>query len=267
MKRRIFQLLMALLVSQSVVSQRLLPYKAFKRGEYLNYSVRYGFVEAGEASIRVTEDNLKFADRSTFHVVGTGKTASTFDWFFKVRDRYESYVDENTLLPEFFVRKVDEGGFIINQKYRFYQNNKNVRASRDGTDKPRNITDKYFNVPAKTHDILSAFYFARNADFGAIEAGKVLNVVTFFDEELFPMQLKIIGKEVIKTDAGKIRCIKLRPLLQKGRVFKEEEDLTVWVSDDRNRIPVRLQAEVLVGSIKMDLKNYENLAHPLAFSK
>ena len=91
--------------------------------------------------------------------------------------------------------------------------------------------------------------------------------MTFFDEELFPLNLKIIGRETINTRAGKIRCIKLRPVIQEGRVFKDEEDLTMWVSDDLNRIPVRLQAEVVVGSIKMDLKEFANLAHPLALVK
>jgi hypothetical protein len=127
--------------------------------------------------------------------------------------------------------------------------------------------NKLFDIPLFTHDILSAFYYARNADFGTIEAGKMLAVMTFFDEELFPLNLKIIGRETINTRAGKIRCIKLRPVIQEGRVFKDEEDLTMWVSDDLNRIPVRLQAEVVVGSIKMDLKEFANLAHPLALVK
>ncbi len=267
MNKFLFSTGLLLCIQLQSEAQKLLPYKAFKRGEALTYRVHYGIIDAGEATISVAQDAVKFGNKPTFHLVGTGKSASAFDWFFKVRDRYDSFVDETTLLPQFFMRKVDEGGFIINQEYLFNHQNKNVLVQRNGTDVPRNAVNKLFDIPNLTHDILSAFYYARNADFGAIEAGKMLSVMTFFDEELFPLNLKIVGRETLNTKAGKIRCIKLRPVIQEGRVFKDEEDLTMWVSDDLNRIPVRLQAEVVVGSIKMDLKGFANLAHPLALVK
>lgn len=239
----------------------------FKRGELLTYRVHYGIIDAGEATIEVASDAPAFAGKSTYHLVGRGKSTGTFDWFFKVRDRYDSYVDEETLLPRFFMRRVDEGGFIINQDYLFNQSKSMVSVKRDGTDKPRNVSDKSFEIPANTHDILSAFYYARTIDFSSLKPGDVVTVNTFFDEEIFPLSMKVVGREVLKTKAGKIHCIKIRPGIQKGRVFKEEEDLTLWVSDDKNRIPVRLQANVLVGSIKMDLKEYKNLANQLAVVK
>lgn len=242
-------------------------FKAFQRGETLSYRVHYGFVDAGEANITVTKDSLKFRNRPTYHVVGTGSTRSAFDWFFRVRDRYDSWMDEETLLPQLFLRRVDEGGFIINQDYRFNHQTNTVNVKRSGTDKGRSTEGKVFDLPNSTHDILSFFYYARSLDLNGVQTGDVINVKTFFDEEIFPMQVKLIGREVIKTKVGKIRCIKIRPVIQKGRVFEEEEDLTLWVSDDFNRIPVRLQADVLVGSIKMDLKSFSNLAHPLNVEK
>lgn len=267
MKRASLLVLMLSTASASLLAQKLMPFAAFKRGESLSYRVHYGIIDAGEATISVAQDAVKFNGSPTYHLVGTGRSLSTFDWFFKVRDRYDSFIDEKTLLPQYFLRKVDEGGFIINQEYFFNHTKQNVTVSRDGTDIPRNAKNKLFNIPEFTHDILSAFYFARNADFGPIETGKQITVMTFFDEELFPLRVKIVGRETIRTRAGKIRCIKLRPVIQEGRVFKDEEDLTMWVSDDLNRVPVRLQANVLVGSIKMDLKEYKNLAHPLALEK
>ena len=240
---------------------------AFKRGESLTYRVHYGFVDAGEANITIASDSVKFSNSPTYHLVGTGSSSGSFDWFFRVRDRYDSFIDEKTLHPKFFLRKVDEGGFIINQEYTFNQKANTVLVKRDGTDTPRNATNKLFPIPADTHDILSAFYYARNVDITSVKIGDLITVQTFFDEEIFPMQVKILGRETIKTKAGKIRCIKLCPVIQKGRVFKEEEDLLMWVSDDMNRIPVRLQANVLVGSIRMDLKDFKNLANPLAIEK
>ena len=257
----LFALISSFLQAQQEVNTKNF---AFKRGEKLTYRVHYGFVDAGEATIEVTQDNLKFGEEPTYHLLGIGKSAGTFDWFFKVRDRYDSYISENTLLPRFFMRRVDEGGFIINQDYSFNQAANQVTVKRDGTDKPRNTVNKKFEIPDGCHDILSAFYFARNADISKVKIGDVINLNSFFDEEIFPMQVKVVGREVLKTKLGRIRCIALRPIIQKGRVFKEQEDLTMWVSDDLNRIPIRLQANVAVGSIKMDIKTATNLANPLA---
>jgi hypothetical protein len=262
-------MLLSISVQAQPINEQLKPVKnfAFKRGEVLTYRVHYGLVDAGEATVSISQEATKFQDKPTYHVVGTGKSSGGFDWFFKVRDRYDSFIDEETLLPQFFLRKVDEGGFIINQNYLFNQKQNYVTVGRDGTDKPKNTSNKKFDIPAYTHDILSAFYFARNADLGLVKPGDMITVQTFFDEELFPLQVKVIGRETIKTRAGKIRCVKLRPIIQQGRVFKEEEDLTLWISDDLNRIPVRLQADVLVGSIKMDLKEYKGLANQLNIEK
>lgn len=259
-----FLFLLLLVNHLTAQNQELLKNKAFKRGEILNYRVHYGIIDAGEATIMVTKDSLKFNGKPTYHVVGTGNTRSAFDWFFKVRDRYDSWMDEETLLPQLFLRRVDEGGFIINQDYRFIQSANKVKVKRSGTDTKRSTPGSEYSLPEATHDIISAFYYARSLDLSKVKIGDIMTLQTFFDEELFPMKVKIIGREYIKTRAGNIRCIALRPIIQQGRVFEEEEDLTMWVSDDFNRVPVRLQAEVLVGSIKMDLKSFENLAHPLA---
>ena len=258
---------LALFTSANAQKTLSSAFKAFQRGEILNYRVHYGFVDAGEATITVTKDSLKFRNRPTYHVVVTGSTRSAFDWFFRVRDRYDSWMDEETLLPQLFLRRVDEGGFIINQDYRFNHQTNTVNVKRSGTDKGRSTEGTVFELPHSTHDIISFFYYARSLDLKGAKMGDVINVKTFFDEEIFPMQVKLIGREVIKTKVGKIRCIKIRPIIQKGRVFEEEEDLTLWVSDDFNRVPVRIQADVLVGSIKMDLKGFSNLVHPLNIEK
>ncbi len=264
MKSRLLFLSVFLLGTLSAQPLKPSGNQAFKRGEVLTYRVHYGLMDAGEATVTIAPDSLRFNNHNTFHLVGTGKSRSAFEWFYKVRDRYDSYIDEQTLLPHLFMRRVDEGGFIINQDYTFNQTQNSVNVRRDGSDAARSTSGKRFTIPASTHDILSAFYYARNMNLDGVKMGDVITIQTFFDEEVFPMKIKLIGRETINTRAGKIRCIKIHPLIQQGRVFKEEDDLTLWVSDDLNRIPVRLQAEVLVGSIKMDLKSYSNLANPLA---
>ncbi len=123
------------------------------------------------------------------------------------------------------------------------------------------------SIPEYTQDLISAFYYARTIDFVHAKEGDVFPINGYLDDEILPLNIKYLGKEKIKSKVGWINCIKFRPMLTEGRVFKEQEDMTVWVSDDKNRIPVRVQADVLVGSIKMDLVKYENLANELALVK
>lgn len=235
---------------------RKIPNKAFKRGEEVKYRVHYGLINAGEAVISVENENKQINGRNTYHVVGKGYSRGSFDWFFKVRDRYESYIDESALAPLVFIRQVDEGGFKINQRQVY--NHETGRVISDG---------KPMNVPNYIQDMMSAMYYARNMDFSKAKVGDIFEVPCFVDNEVWPLKIKYVGKETIKTDIGKVGCIKFRPVVQKGRVFKHEEDLNVWISDDANHIPIRAEADILVGSIKMDITSYSNLANALNVTK
>jgi hypothetical protein len=229
---------------------------AFQPGETLTYRLHYGIVDAGRAVLEVKEEDKKFLNRSSYHVVGIGTSTGAFDWFFKVRDRYESYVDRDALVPFVFLRNVDEGGYKIKQTYVYNHHKKEV------------ITEgKKYTVPHGVQDMISAFYYARNLDFSDAKEGQIYSIPSFVDEEIWNLKIKFVGRENLKTDLGTFRCLKFRPIIQKGRVFKKEEDLNVWISDDGNHIPIRAQAEILVGSIKMDLLEYKGLANPVGLVK
>jgi len=215
--------------------------------------MHYGFINAGEVVMQVLDENKQIGGRNTLHVVGLGYTNSSFDWFYKVRDKYESYIDEDAILPWLFIRRVREGGYSLdqNQIYNHYKNT----VDSDG---------KNFDVPDNVQDMMSAFYYARTMDFSNAKEGDIFEFPCFVDDEVWPLKMKYMGKETIKSDVGKIRCIKFRPVVQQGRVFKKEEDMNAWISDDKNRIPIRAEAKIAVGSVKMDLTEYSGLANPLA---
>ena len=227
--------------------------EAFKRGEVLKYRMHYGFINAGEAILKITDETKEIGGRKTFHAVGIGYTVSSFDWFFMVRDKYETYIDEEAIVPWLFIRRCNEGGYKIeqNQIYNQYKNT----VDSDG---------KKFDVPENVQDMLSAFFYARTIDFSNAKVGDVFEIPCFVDDEIWPLKIKYVGKETIKSDIGKIRCLKFRPIVQKGRVFKKEEDMNAWISDDKNKIPIRAEARILVGSIKMDLTAYSGIANDLA---
>ena len=238
-------------LTYSQAGLRTIETNAFAPGEILKYRIHYGFVDAGIATIEIKKGLHTLSERPSWHIVGTGRTKGAFDWFFKVRDRYESYIDTAALVPWAFVRRVNEGGYIINQNVTF-DHYRNTATSEKGT----------IHVPEGVQDLVSAYYYARSVDFTDVVNGQVFQINAYLDDEVFPMNLKFIGRETIKTKLGSFRCLKFRPMLQEGRVFKEEEDMTIWVSDDANKVVVRAEANILVGSIKMDLSGYSGLANP-----
>jgi hypothetical protein len=231
--------------------------KAFTAGERLEYRLHYGFIEAGVAELKVEKLAKKINGREIYHMVGNGKSKGTFDWFFKVRDRYETYVDAEGLFPWMFIRRVDEGGYKFSQDYVFYQHKQKVKTQ----------DNKEFEVPLGVQDMLSAFYYARNMDFSKAKIGDVFTITTFVDDEVWPLKIKYAGKDVVKVNGVKYKALKFHPVIQAGRIFKSEDDLNVWISDDNNKIPLLAEAKILVGSIKMELDDYEGLKSPLAVVK
>ena len=211
---------------------------AYKIGEKLTYRLHYGFVNAGVATLEVKEP-INMKGKKGYYILGTGRSSGTFNWFFKVRDKYETYIDTSTMAPLAFNRDVNEGGYKIKRNITF-DHEKNTAISND----------KPYNVPSNIQDILSAFYYTRCINYSNIKIGESIKVVTFLDEEVFTMKIRYGGKKTIKTKLGEFNCLKFTPMLQEGRIFKAEEDMTIWISDDENHIPISMEANILFGSIK-----------------
>ncbi|MBK5286105.1 MAG: DUF3108 domain-containing protein [Bacteroidia bacterium] len=252
-------------ITKQDTTLRTIKNEAFKEGEMLKYRVHYGLISAGEAILEVKSHNQHFASRPTWHIVGTGKSVGMFNWFFKVNDRYESYIDRQAMVPWMFIRRVDEGGWVIHEDVVFnpLTDSASTKASRN--DKP--VVEGKYAVPENVQDMVSAAFYARTLDFSNATIGQVYPITAFIDNEVVPMNIKFIGREIISTRKGDFRCIMFRPLLQEGRIFKEKEDMTVWVSDDKNKIPIRAQTDILIGSIKMDLVDFSGLANEPAIEK
>jgi hypothetical protein len=259
MRKTIYLLTFSLLIFISKANcqeLRKVNQEAFVPGEQLKFRVHYGFMDAGEATLTVSPTLKTVFGKSCYQVIGEGKSVGAFDWFFKVRDRYESYIDKDAMLPWYFVRDVREGGYKVNQKVKFDHVNGLATSEKKAVKTPKHV-----------QDLLSAFYFARTIDFSRAAPGDTFVIQTYLDDAIFPMMLKYTGKVILSTDKGKVRCMKFKPYVMEGRVFKEQESMTIWISDDKNRLPVRAEANLMVGSIKMDLLEYTGVAHPLALVK
>jgi hypothetical protein len=229
---------------------------AFDVGEFFKFRIHYGMVTAGFATLELKEAVKN--NKKVFHVVGNGYTTGMTKFFFNVEDNYQSYFDKTTGKPYHFIRKIDEGGYTKNQEG-FFNQEKNTVLVKDY----KNKTENTFSTPENIQDIISTFYYLRNhPNIDKLKVGESIIVDMFFDDEVFKFKLKYIGNENLKTKFGTVKTKMFRPLVQSGRVFKEEESLTVWISDDENKIPLRIKASLAVGSLKADLESYKGLKHP-----
>jgi hypothetical protein len=226
---------------------------SYRNGELLTFKVYYnmGFVwiYAGNAVFNTVGKELN--GRKVFHISGDGRTAPSYEWFYKVRDKYESFIDQETLLPVHFIRNVNEGGFKFSQDVTFaHETNTAMSAG------------KKFTIPTCTQDVLSAIYYARSIDYSKYKPGDKIPFDMFLDDKVYPLYIKYLGKEEIETRRGKFKAIKIVPLLIEGTIFSGGEKMTVWVSDDKNHVPLRVNSPIVVGSIKVDLMEFENLRNP-----
>lgn len=227
---------------------------SFSAGENITMIVFYNalglYINAGTANFTVTTERL--ANKPVYHIIGTGVTNSKYDFIFKVRDRYETFIDTNNLLPYKFIRNVDEGG------YKKYEN-----ITFNHTSNTALSTQGVYKVPRCIQDVVSSMYYSRNIDFDKYKPGDKIPFTIFLDNEVYNMYIRYQGKQTIKTQYGKFRTIVFKPLLVKGTLFEGGEKMTVYVSDDRNKLPLRIESPLLVGAVKVDLMSYQNLRFPL----
>lgn len=241
------------------------PNTAFNVGEQATYKISYSWglmnIGAGEVDFTVKETTLKGNPVYNFHVWGS--TYRSYDWFYKVRDRYDSYVDKRTLKPIRFVRDTEEGGFVTyNDNYFDFEKDR-ATCYRKGNAHKGGKRDT-MKISDCTFDILSIVYYLRNLDASQFKKGDHIPVSVFLDQEVYELGVEILGRETIKTEFGKMRCIKLSPKLVAGNVFDEDAKMYVWVTDDQNKVPVLIESPLIVGSVKAYLKEYTGSRYEMA---
>ena len=227
---------------------------SFQNGESITYTIFYSvigvYVNAGTAIFSVATEKINH--KEAYHITAIGNSNPHYDWIFKVRDKYESFIDTVNLQPSKFIRDADEGGYTTVENVIFDKQN-NTATSEKGTIK----------VPNCVQDVLSTIYFARNIDFNKYKADDKIPFEMYLDNQVYSLFIRYQGKEEIKTRYGKFRTIKLKPLLLKGNIFAGGEKMSIWLSDDGNHIPLRIESPIAVGTIKIDMMDFKNLRYPL----
>jgi hypothetical protein len=227
-------------------------YVAFQPGEELDFDLKYSFIYAGFATFKIDKDLQDIGGRKHFHIKVHGQSSAFFNAFYKIYDDYETFVDQNTLLPSVYIRNIDEGGHKKKEGYIFDRDKNKVLSGNNEIPVPPNI-----------FDIISVFYYGRCLDFSKYPSGTDMSMNTIFDEKIFPVGVKFLGNKVISTKLGKFNCRVFKPKLIKGKVFQNQDDMTIYVSDDQNHIPLRIESAVYFDFVHADLTSYKNLKYPL----
>ncbi len=227
---------------------------SYASGEEIRFKIFYNviglYVDAGSAVFSV--ENIQLNNRPVYHVKGLGFSNPSYDWIFKVRDRYESFIDTSTLKTQKFLRHVEEGSYRKDEAVIFNHTDKKAISTR-GT----------YSIPECIQDVLSSIYYARNIDFLKYQIGDKIPIAMFLDDEVHGIYIRYLGKEVIKTKYGQFNAIKFKPMLIKGTIFQGGELMTVWVTDDANHLPIRIESPITVGTVKVDMMGYKNLRNPM----
>ena len=251
--RKIILIVLTLVITNTMIAQEE---SAFQTGEWFRFKMSYsGFWKAGNATLTVKDDEVD--GKPVYKVVGKGWTTGAIKWFFKVKDRYESYFDKITLVPYKFIRNIDEGGHTKDIEIKFDQDNNKAYIHNKKHNK-KSVVDTKPNI----QDMVSTFYYLRdNINISTLKPGDEIESDMFFDGENYGFKLKYLGQEIIDTEFGDVNTLKFRPYVMAGRVFKEEESLTLWVSNDKNKIPLRIKADLAIGSLRADLDAFKGLKH------
>ncbi len=261
-----------LLVSQTIaicsLSAQCKPQVwSFKSGEKLKYDIVYnwGFiwVDAGRVEFKAQKEWLN--GQTVYHLSGTGSSLKKHDWFFKVRDYYNSWARTSDLAPIKYSRNTSEGKYKVNNYFTFDYDKKKIYTNTWNTKKEK--TYDTLNLSNCTFDVMTAVYYARTLDFSRFKINQKIPLTAIIDNEIFNLYGRYLGKETIKMrDKKKYNCLKFSMLLVEGTMFKGGEDLHVWISDDKNRVPLLVEAKVLVGSVKAYFKSAENLKIPAKYN-
>ena len=260
--RILLQLLIFLFTVQgSLFTAFAQPFKpakndAFIRGEKLKFRAYYdsyvtGKVTAGIATLEVDQSSKQIDGRDVYHIIGEGRTKGAFNWFYKVADRFESFIDEEFLFSWSFLRRTREGDYKYSDDVKFNQYSGTALSTRANK-----------KIPPGTQDVLSAFYYARTLDLSILKPGQNVPIAFYLDDSLYISQIQFVEREEVITDLGRFRCLHFKPMVAVGNVFSQPYPMDVWITDDKNRLPVLAKSAVIVGSVKLELISYSGLANP-----
>ena len=235
---------------------RLIPQSSFGRGEVIRYTVHYGLINGGEATVETAGSLERVNDRPCYKATVSGRTTGSFDFFLRIRDQWRAYIDTASILPLRSQRDIAEKNYRKKETINYDHIHDVAEVQDHDKDNPKRTTVKVAN---NTLELVSGFYYLRTFNFDRMRVGEVIKVPGYLDGDNFMLEVVYKGREIVETKAGDVRTFKLVPKLPNNKLFRGENAISVYLSDDRNKIPVLFQAEMFVGTVKVDMVKYQGL--------
>lgn len=235
---------------------------SFKRGEVIEFKMTYGFFTVGKGSARIDHEYYRMNDRYCFKVDVSGKTVGMVDWVADIDDKWGAYIDTAALVPHQFYRKIREGRYKKDEWTNFDHVNRKIEVKSVGkSGKPRE--PQYYDAPPGVRDMIGGFLYMRIMDFSRLNVNDTVTVTGFFEDEFYKMKIIYRGKDTVKLKVGKVRALVFTPVMPANKLFDGEDSITAYFSDDKNRIPLKIDAKMFVGSAGVELTGYRGLRNPL----
>jgi hypothetical protein len=241
--------------------------ESFRKGETLHYKMTYGIFTVGRGRTHIYPEYFPMNDRMCFKVDVTGRTVGMVSWVSDVDDLFSAYIDTASLLPHLFIRALREGNYRKDEETHFNQPERQLAVRSKDRKTGQWKTPVNYKTPGPVRDMIGGFLFLRTLDLSAVKVNDTIQVPGFFEDAFYNLKILYKGKKTIRTKIGKVRTLVFKPVMPDNKVFDGKNSVTAYFSDDKNRIPVKIEAQMFIGSAGVELTECSNLRNPLNLVK
>lgn len=236
---------------------RVIPNTSFVRGEVIEYKAHYGFVNAADGTMIIDEELHTINGRPCFKIDVFGRSTGVFDLFMRIRDNWGTYLDTAAIVTQKSYRIIEEGKYRKNEVVNFDHENNLAKVHTFDNKKEQWRPVETYKVPNNVQDIVSGYYYIRTLKFDTLNSGDIIKIDAFFDDKVYDFEVRFLGRELVDTKIGKIRSVVIAPIMPENKLFKGEDAIKVWISDDINKVPLKIKAQMFVGAVEIDIQSYK----------
>jgi hypothetical protein len=237
---------------------RVVKQECLNPGERIEYRVHYGFINAGEATMEIDKGIHRINGRPCYKIDVFGRTKGFFDMITTVRDNWGTYLDTSAIVSQRFYQSIKEGKYMKKEVIEFDQINNIALVNRlDKKDSTLIKKDSISTMP-NIQDLVSGYYYMRTFNYDTMKTDQIFTVSGFFDDTTYTVKVRFLGREKLNTKIGEFDAFLMSPIMPKNSFFRGQNPIKAWISDDKMRIPLKVKAELLIGSIEIDIRSYQN---------
>jgi hypothetical protein len=261
-------LIVLMTTSSLTTRQENLPYMvrkptSFGKGEQLEYKVSFGFFTVGKAITRIDSKVFNINSQACYKIDAFGETSDWISWVTDVNDNWGAYIDTATLSTQVSYRKIREGRYKKDELSNFNHDSRKVIVKELNQESGVYEEKNQFDIPKNAKDLVGGFMLLRQIDFTKLHKGDTVMISGFFEDTSYNLKIMYKGKESINTKVGKIPCNIMIPIMPDNKLFDGENSITVWISDDGNKIPVKIQAKMFIGHTGLELVSFRGLRNQI----